>query len=107
MGAYITSITLGMVIVFSLHDSGAVSSAKRTLSPVEDFVIGAILLLAGYVLRSRGEELSDLDLVALREQLHILDTEAGHLQDLKSDGITFMFHGRRPESDKPYIRKAV
>jgi hypothetical protein len=58
-------------------------------------------------LRSRGEELSDLDLVALREQLHMLDTEAGHLQDLKSDGITFMFHGRRPESDKPYIRKAV
>ncbi|HET7443124.1 MAG TPA: GAP family protein [Solirubrobacterales bacterium] len=59
MGAYITSITLGMVIVFSLHDSGAVSSAKRTLSPIEDFVIGAILLLAGYVLRSRGEELRE------------------------------------------------
>ena len=33
-------------------------------------------------LRSRGEELSDLDLVALRELLHILDTEACHLQDL-------------------------
>jgi hypothetical protein len=58
-------------------------------------------------LRSRGEELSDLDLVALREQLHILDTEAGHLQDLKSDGITFMFHGRRPQSDKSYVRKAA
>ena len=58
-------------------------------------------------LRSRGEELSDLDLVALREQLHILDTEAGHLQDLKSDGITFMFHGRKPGSDKPYIHRAA
>ena len=56
-------------------------------------------------LRSHGEELSDLDLVALREQLHILDSEAGHLQDLKSDGITFMFHGRRPQSDKPHVRK--
>jgi hypothetical protein len=52
-------------------------------------------------LRSHGEELSDLDLLALREQLHILDAEAGHLQDLKSDGITFMFHGRRPQPDKP------
>ena len=50
-------------------------------------------------LRSHGEELSDLDLLALREQLHILDSEAGHFQDLKSDGITFMFHDRRPQSD--------
>jgi hypothetical protein len=58
-------------------------------------------------LRSHGEALSDLDLVALREQLHILDTEAGHLQDLKSDGITFMFHGRKPQEDKPYFRKAA
>ena len=58
-------------------------------------------------LRSHGEELSDLDLVALREQLHILDSEAGHLQDLKSDGITFMFHGRRLQSDKPHVRKVV
>ena len=58
-------------------------------------------------LRSHGQALSDLDLVALREQLHILDTEAGHLQDLKSDGITFMFHGRKPQEDKPYIRKVA
>jgi len=58
-------------------------------------------------LRSHGEELSDLDLLALREQLHILDTEAGHLQDLKSDGISFMFHGRRPLSEKPHVRKVA
>ena len=58
-------------------------------------------------LRSHGEELSDLDLLALREQLHILDSEAGHLQDLKSDGISFMFHGRRPLSDKAHARKVA
>ena len=58
-------------------------------------------------LRTHGEELSDLDLMALREQLHILDTEAGQLQDLKSDGITFTFQGRKPQSDKPFLRKAV
>lgn len=34
-------------------------------------------------LRSKGEALSDVDLVTLREQLHILDTEADHLQNLK------------------------
>lgn len=58
-------------------------------------------------LRTHGEELSDLDLVALREQLHILDTEAGNLQDLKSDGITFTFQGRRAQSDKPLLRKVM
>ncbi|HEY7128337.1 MAG TPA: hypothetical protein VH332_01610 [Nitrospira sp.] len=58
-------------------------------------------------LRSHGEELSDLDLLALREQLHILDSEAGHFQDLKSDGVTFMFHDRRPQSDKPHARKVA
>jgi hypothetical protein len=60
MGAYITSISLGMVIVFSLHDSSSVSSAKHTLSPIEDLVIGAILLLIGYVLHSGyGEQLRE------------------------------------------------
>ena len=34
-------------------------------------------------LRSKGEALSDVDLVTLREQLYILDTEADHLQTLK------------------------
>ena len=34
-------------------------------------------------LRSKGAALSDVDLVTLREQLHILDTEADHLQNLK------------------------
>jgi Sap, sulfolipid-1-addressing protein len=60
LGAYITSISLGMAVVFSLHDSSSVSTAKRTLSPIEDLVIGAILLLVGYVLRSgRGDRLRE------------------------------------------------
>ena len=36
LGAYLTSISLGLVIVFSLHGSGSVESARHTLSPVED-----------------------------------------------------------------------
>jgi hypothetical protein len=60
LGAYITSIALGMAIVFSLHESSSFDSAKHTLSPLEDLVIGAILLLVGYVLRSgRGERLRE------------------------------------------------
>jgi hypothetical protein len=62
-----------------------------------------------YRLRSTGERLSDLDLVALREQLHILDTEAGHLQELKdsrSDGAEFIFNNR-PHVVQPFSRKAA
>lgn len=60
-------------------------------------------------LRSSGEGLSDLDLVALREQLYILDTEAGHLQELKdsqSNGAEFIF-SNRPSVVQPFSRKAA
>jgi Ca2+/Na+ antiporter len=60
LGAYLTSITAGLLIVFSLNDSGSVESAKQTLSPIEDLVVGAIALLVGYVLLSgRGEEMRE------------------------------------------------
>jgi hypothetical protein len=50
LGAYTTSITVGLAIVFVLHDSGAVSTSKQTIGPVEDLVIGALLLLVAFVL---------------------------------------------------------
>ncbi len=50
LGAYTASITIGLAIVFALHDSGAVSTSKQTIGPVEDLVIGALLLLIAYVL---------------------------------------------------------
>lgn len=50
LGAYLTSISLGMLIVFSLHGSGSAETAKHTLGPVQDLVIGAILLLVAFVL---------------------------------------------------------
>src|SRR5215208_106265 len=49
LGAYLTSITAGLVIVFSLHGSGSVSTAK-TLGPFEDIVLGLVALLVAYVL---------------------------------------------------------
>lgn len=52
LGAYTTSITLGLVIVFALHDSDAVSTSKRTIGPGEDVIIGCLLLLIAYVLGS-------------------------------------------------------
>lgn len=52
LGAYLTSIGLGMAIVFSLHNSSEVESSKKTLSPIEDLVFGAILLIVGWVVLS-------------------------------------------------------
>ncbi len=50
LGAYMTSITLGLVIVFSLHGSSTESTSKHTVSPVEDLVVGVICLTLTWVL---------------------------------------------------------
>jgi hypothetical protein len=60
LGAYVTSIGLGMAIVFSLHQSAGVESSKKTLSPLEDLVFGAILAIVGWVLLSgRATEIKE------------------------------------------------
>lgn len=50
LGAYVTSIGVGLAIVFALHDSDAVSTSKRTIGPGEDLVIGVLLLIVAFVL---------------------------------------------------------
>ncbi len=50
LGAYTMSITLGLVIAFSLHGSSAVSTSKHTLSPAEDIVVGGLALTIAFVL---------------------------------------------------------
>jgi hypothetical protein len=50
LGAYTTSITLGLVIVFSLNESSSVETARNTLSPSEDIVVGLLVLLVAFVL---------------------------------------------------------
>lgn len=52
LGAYLTSIALGLVIVFTLQDSGAADTAKNTLNPAADIVLGLLLLIVVAVLRS-------------------------------------------------------
>ena len=57
LGAYLTSISVGLLIVFSFHQSAGVDTARHTLTPAEDIVFGAIVLIVGLVLRSDlGEE---------------------------------------------------
>jgi hypothetical protein len=50
LGAYTTSISVGLAIVFALHDSGAIDTSKRTIGPGQDIVIGLLLLLVAFVL---------------------------------------------------------
>ena len=40
LGAYVTSITLGLVIVFSLSNSSTTSTTQNTLSPAVDIALG-------------------------------------------------------------------
>jgi hypothetical protein len=59
LGAYTTSITLGLVIVFTLQGSGSESTSKHTISPAEDIVVGLLAMLIAFVLgtgRDQGFE---------------------------------------------------
>ncbi|MGO9972592.1 MAG: GAP family protein [Solirubrobacteraceae bacterium] len=50
LGAYTTSVTLGLVIVFTLSSSSATSTAKHSVSPLEDIVVGVLVLVIALVL---------------------------------------------------------
>jgi hypothetical protein len=52
LGAYLTSITIGLVIVFALPDSSAESTSKHTIGPLEDIVVGLLLWTIALVLKS-------------------------------------------------------
>src|SRR6266567_3342996 len=52
LGALITSITLGLVIVFSLEGSDAIGTTKTTLSPAATMTLGGLALAAAFVLRT-------------------------------------------------------
>jgi hypothetical protein len=55
-GALLTSLTIGFVIVFVVHNSSATSSGESTVSPAIDFVLGALLLIVAFVLRGGHDE---------------------------------------------------
>ena len=55
-GALLVSLTIGFVIVFVVHDSGATETAQSSLSPSMDIALGAIFLLVAYVLGSARDE---------------------------------------------------
>ena len=56
LGAYMTSVTLGLVIVFSLSNSGATNTTRKTLSPAVDIGLGVIALAVAFVLYTGRHE---------------------------------------------------
>jgi hypothetical protein len=56
VGALLTSLTIGFLIVFVVHDSSATSAARNTVSPSLDIAFGAVLLLVAYVLSSGRDQ---------------------------------------------------
>ncbi len=60
LGAYLTSISLGLVIVFSLEGTSTENAAKHAFSPALDIVFGLLLLAVAYALGSvRGHRLAE------------------------------------------------
>src|SRR3954453_717579 len=49
-GAYLASVGLGLLIVFTLHDTGVTDTARHSLTPAEDFALGLLALLVAYAL---------------------------------------------------------
>jgi hypothetical protein len=56
LGAYVTSITLGLVIVFSASHSSTTNTTENTLSPTVDIVLGGLALLGAWVIWSGRHE---------------------------------------------------
>jgi hypothetical protein len=50
MGGIITSVTIGLVIVFSLQGSGAVDTARDALTPAADIALGVLASMVAFVL---------------------------------------------------------
>ncbi len=55
LGAMMTSISLGLVIVFSLKGSPVIGVAKNTISPAADIVLGSIFLIVGRALSAERD----------------------------------------------------
>jgi hypothetical protein len=77
LGALVTSITLGLIIVFKLENSSAVDSAQNTFSPAFDFALGALALLIAYLLRTDRDQQLKERREERRERKHKTKKEKG------------------------------
>jgi hypothetical protein len=50
------SITLGLVMVFTLHGSTTKSTSKHTISPLADIVVGLLAVAIAFVLATGRDQ---------------------------------------------------
>jgi hypothetical protein len=55
LGAMITSVGCGLVIVFAFHGSSAAKTTRHTVSPAVTLVMAGLLVLAAVALNKRGD----------------------------------------------------
>ncbi len=55
-GAAMTSITLGLIIVFALRHAGLTETTQVTLGPGEDIILGCLALVIAFVLHSGRDQ---------------------------------------------------
>ena len=52
LGAMLTSVTLGIIIVFAFQDSSTTNTAQHTVSPIVDLALGGLALAIAFAIRS-------------------------------------------------------
>ena len=58
LGGWITSVSLGLLIIYTLHGSGVVSAEKTTLDPLLQIVLGVLALLVAYALHIERDKVA-------------------------------------------------
>jgi hypothetical protein len=56
VGAYVTSIGSGLLIVLWLHGSSTESTSKHAVSPAEDIIVGLLALTLAWILRTQRDQ---------------------------------------------------
>lgn len=56
LGAYVTSITLGLVIVFTRQGSSTQSTSSNTISPAVDIIVGLLAIAIAFVLATGRDQ---------------------------------------------------
>jgi Sap, sulfolipid-1-addressing protein len=55
-GAAVTSVTCGLLLVFALHGTHTSSTAKHTVNPIINIVLGALVLLVAFVVATGRDQ---------------------------------------------------
>ncbi len=93
LGAYMSSIVSGLIIVYSVHGSSLVKNPNNLLSPTGDIAVGAVALVGAFILATER----DASLQRRRERRKAAKTSARPTKDpwrermleRGSAGITF------------------